>query len=351
MDMTIYILFLAIPLLSHLILVNINLGLSIIALYLRLIGYPLKYVKALMKVLIAGEFVSGTLGTVLTVILAGIWTPLMNIAASSLYIPLLISLIGIAIRLPSIAGFWYTMDDRMLSNVLGSLMVLGGLLIPLGFRYIFAFINYPSGLLSLEPLKVDPIKTMYNPILPPLYLHTVLGAIIVGIAIASLLIFSMDGDGEVPRRLYRWMTLTISIQVIAGIWLYLELDKHAKYISMKLLNLSNIGIENVAFISMFISILVLAITSVIYYRGGGGIYLKTGFILSILSILSGEIAYDYSRFPYFVVTGESGINAEVFLNKAVAYGLGELAYPFIILMTIAFVAIYLIYLVVVKMLT
>ena len=348
MGIEIFVVFLAVPLISHLILVNVNIGLSVLSLLLKIFGYPNKVVKTVLKVLIAGEFVSGTLGTVLTVVLAGLWTPLLNIAASALYIPLIISLIGISLRLPSIAGYWYTIDNSSRSSIfIGTLMVVGGLLIPFGFRYIFAFINYPVGLESLEPLEADQWKALYNPIFPPLYIHTISMTLLIGLFAGGYLLSTIN-EIEVINRLVRYFIPLITIHVFGGIWLFITLDKYSPYITNKLLDVRLSNLSSISFLIMVLSISILILSIYLYQRTTSLRYFKIGFVSSVISLVSGEVAYDYSRFPYFVITGSEGVKAKLFINRGVSINLFDVSIPFLILMTIAIISIYTVYLLVVK---
>ncbi len=346
MDMNVFIGLTALPLLVHLAFVNMNLGISIISVYFRHVLNRIEEAKILAKILIAGEFVSGTLGTVLTVVLAGIWTPLMNIAANVLYIPLLISIIGISLRLPGIGGYWYTIESgKRLNLFFGFIMVLGGLMIPFGFRYIFSFINYPLGLLSLSPLEGDIFQALYNPLFPVLYIKTVIGVFLVGFSTTVAILKFMDGDVTALRdKLYTYIGITAIAYIVSNISYLYVLGLYSPFITLNILSFNNITSSTL--VLFVISSMLLMLKGFFRERiwfGG-----RTSFILSISAILLAEFTYDYSRFPYFVVIGEQGIDAIYFLNRSVAVGLVDLAMVMFAIMAVVTVSIIGIYYLIVR---
>lgn len=332
MVVTIPLISLALALLIHLIFVNINIGVglySFIVRYKSMRDESLEEVaRKAFKVLVGSEFVSGVFGTIITVVLAGLWTPLVNIVTTILFIPLVISLIGIILRLTSIIGFWYTWDTerKRLHLFIGLIMALSGFMIPGGFRYIFALIDYLAGVTSLNPLSVDVFSALGNPIYSPLILHTWLGATSIGFLTLASGFSIMKNPSKVIKNSIRELVLYGSLMVlgqfIVGIWFALTLNTYSPYMASNIFGvfIGNFG-GNIVSTSSF-TIMLISATLIIVFGFG---YLRSNLPahpyllilgpLAILSLIAGEISHDLSRYPYMVITGSEGIPMEIFINQ------------------------------------
>ena len=347
MDIEFFIWITAIPLLVHLTFVHINLGTSVSSFIAKYVYRDDGLAKKLAKVAVAGEFVSGTLGTVLTVILAGIWTPLMNVAANILYIPLLIALIGIVLRLPSIGGYWYTLDRGGTINfIFGISMIIGGFLIPFGFRYIFAFINYPMGLESLNPLKGDIFLALLNPLFPPLYILTLGSVLMIGFTICIPIVRNEEYHGSLDIRFIFYGLLATSLFIIGNIWFVYGLSSYSGFILTNLLSIGNPSFYT--FLLMWISVIALSGVMALELKGGVKVDNAVYIAIPIIAMLSMEFSYDYSRFPYFVVIGDTGIDAVSFLNLSISAGIPEIGGVFLALMSMVIISIVGVYLLIIK---
>ncbi len=347
MDIGFFIWITAIPLLVHLTFVHINLGTSVSSFIAKYLYRDDRLAKKLARIAVAGEFVSGTLGTVLTVILAGIWTPLMNVAANILYIPLLIALVGIVFRLPSIGGYWYTLDRGGTINLIfGILMIIGGFLIPFGFRYIFAFINYPIGLESLDPLRGNIFNALMNPLFPPLYILTLGSVLMVGFTVSVPIARSEGYNKSVDNRFVFYGLIATLLFVIGNLWFIYGLSNYSSFLFQNLLSTSNPA--SYTFLLMWIFIIALVGIMGLELKGDVKISNKIYLVIPIMAMLSMEFSYDYSRFPYFVVTGDSGIEAISFLNLSISAGLPEIGGVFLALMSMVVISMVGVYLLIVK---
>lgn len=66
--------------------------------------------------------------------------------------------------------------------------------------------------------------------------------------------------------------------------------------------------------------------------------------LSIMAMILGEITHDWGRMPYMVITGETGIPAELFVNKLFVLDLPSIAMgliPIIVITTGFLILLYL----------
>jgi cytochrome d ubiquinol oxidase subunit I len=331
MDPTLPIIILGIVLLIHLTFVNINIGLGFYSFILRWRSLTnievVKPARKVFKFLVASEVVSGVYGTMMTVVLAGFWPTLVNIATIILFIPLLISIIVIIVRLTFIAAYWYTWDkvQPKIHLVIGLLMALSGLMIPAGFRYIFAFINNPVGLIRLNPISGNPLEALTNPVYLPLLLHTWFGALSIGFLAAAA---GLAWSSKIDKTIEKWSGyagllggLMIIPQGLTGFWFWSTLSFHSHYLFYSInrsflpTGHSSIDVSH-AFLGMVLLAIVILTLGVIYYYQPAKRWIA--YLLAptaIASLIFGEITHDIGRLPYMVLTGETGIPIETFINR------------------------------------
>lgn len=193
--------------LVHITVVNIVLGMSIIVPMTEYIAYRKKdkdmelLAKRLFRYLALSDLVAGVFGTYVAVTLAAFWPKLLYTFSTVFFGPIVLALIGIFAAIPSIAMYWYGWDvlPKRVHLGTGALMGIGALLVPAGFRVLFAFIDNPgsfnviaSGTSITGSVNLATIIT--NPIYITLVLHSWFG----GLTIASL--FAAGAFGWVLRR-------------------------------------------------------------------------------------------------------------------------------------------------------
>ena len=178
----------------HLPLVYTVLGLTWLLPTLELIGLRknddryFDIAKNLSRYLIFIYAIGGVFGTIITVFLAGLM-PIFTNAAGVLLWPVwgVAIVFGIVISLPLI-GFYYRSFgkiDEAHHIALGYGLAVVTSVIPAMFRLVFAFINYPMGVIAKpDPnsvvgfdLGVDLWQAIGNPTYPPLLIATLAGAI------------------------------------------------------------------------------------------------------------------------------------------------------------------------------
>ena len=178
----------------HLPLVYTVLGLTWLLPTLELIGLRknddryFDIAKNLSRYLIFIYAIGGVFGTIITVFLAGLM-PIFTNAAGVLLWPVwgVAIVFGVAISLPLI-GFYYRSFgkiDEAHHIALGYGLAVATSVIPAMFRLVFAFINYPMGVIAKpDPnsvvgfdLGVDLWQAIGNPTYPPLLIATLAGAI------------------------------------------------------------------------------------------------------------------------------------------------------------------------------
>jgi cytochrome d ubiquinol oxidase subunit I len=323
---------LGISVIVHVIIVNITIGSGWISAMARFLAW-LRRVPELeimsrrvFKILIVAELFSGVWGTIITVILAGFFPTLTAIATDIIFYPILIALSSIFVRIPSIALFWYTWGKIRSSvhSVLGFVMALSGFGIPLGFRYIFAQINYPNAIdMAMQGFKdLARVTVFFNPVYLPLIMHTWFGAMSIGgFIVASF--FAIRGNVNVK---FVWIGLWhgvifLILQAFMGPWYLVTLSAETPILFNNLVGAidSTFNILPV-FAAKIIMIASLALVSVKVWsdvkRGNGEVprYALMLGPVAVVAAVIGEFMNDGGRYPFMVLEGQTGIKAAQFMN-------------------------------------
>ncbi len=313
---------LGLAVLIHVSLVSVTLGVGLIAAIYRYLGYSREdsyyesFARRAFRIMVIFELFSGVWGTIITVFLAGMFPNLLALATNVLFVPILIALISIMVRIPSIAAFWYTWDriSPQKHSLLGFVMALSGFGVPFGFRTIFAEINHPH---AVGEFLTSGLATTFlafaNPVFWMLYAHTALAAISVGgFVLLSLMCHEEDRKGaEVAWKFGYYFLL---LQIVAGVAYWLTLSSYSPYIYSSVTT----GACLPAFALKVLLVLVLLVLGFRarqkiaageiprYAQGIGFVAIAIAFI--------GELMNSGARYPYMVVTGNQGVPIEAFFN-------------------------------------
>lgn len=137
---------------AHIMMVNLSIGLSPLIVYYRnkAVKEPKfeSVARSLARFYAATYGVAGVFGTAFTVFLLSFYPKFIGLAGHIALIPFAIAILMIALHFLMLALYWYGWDRWSLAthNIIGYLLVISVLLIPLGFRAVFAFLNVPTGL-------------------------------------------------------------------------------------------------------------------------------------------------------------------------------------------------------------
>ena len=307
----------------HVVFVTITLGVGVITALYRTLAVRRSdpFAEALArrssKVLIVSELFSGVWGTIITVVLAGFFPGLVALSTNLLFTPIAIAVASILIRIPSIAIFWYTWGRiRPETHVLiGWVMALSGFGVPLGFRALFSEITHPHAVgLYLSGGHVGLLTAYSNPLFWTLYLHTVLATISLGgFMIASL---------ETLTKNVRGVSIGVSFgliflvaQLLAGPLYWLSLRYYSPYVYQNVTLGSFMPLFAVKTILVVILLIVSAYTWILTSKFNTipRLTWSLGPIATAI-VFIGEILNDSSRYPYMVVTGDTGISPVAFSN-------------------------------------
>jgi len=351
--------------LVHITFVNLVLGFSVIVPLTEYMSYRrrdehlMQLAKRTFRWLILTDLVAGVWGTWITIALAGLWPTLTYIAATVLFVPITIAIVGILIAIPSIAIYWYTWGkvSKGLHLFIGCLMAFGALLVPAGFRMIFAFVDDPVGL--NEALKGNLYAIFANPIYPVLVVWSWFGAFAMSALVAAGVYAAKpteDANGDQLKETKYFLQLGIPSLLITAILaacFYLSIRDASPYLYAAATGGASTAQYN--FQPLFLTYpLLLLITgtsasALLTLARKGTINRTLSLILVIAAFLTVpvvEVLNDASRAPYMVITGNTGLLANAFANTMmpISWFIAELAVAVAtIVMGTFFVGIYFIY--------
>jgi len=323
---------LGLSVLVHIVFVNITIGTGWISAVSRYLAWRRNDAnlelmsRRVFKILVITELFSGVWGTIMTVILAGLFPTFLAIATDVLFYPILIALTSIIIRIPSIVIFWYSWGriSPGAHSSLGFVMAASGLGVPIGFRYLFAEITCPHAILfALKGYRDEArIQVFFNPTYPSLILHTILGALIVG-SLVTASYFAIKNNTNVGFSRYGlWIgAILLPLQTIVGTWYLLSLGTESPILFRNLMGISGSTFNAAPLFTA--KILIVALIAVFIYGGlktakGGGTamprYVAHLGTLGVVMLIISEFINDGARYPYFVLVGESGLRPAEFMN-------------------------------------
>ena len=324
----------------HIIMVNLGIYLGLIVPYLKYRAKKMndpgimRLARNLMKFYAATYGVAGVFATAFTVFLLSFYPNFLGVAGNIALAPFAIAILMIVVHFLSIAAYYYGWDrlSEPIHNTFGFLLALSSLLIPLGFRSVFAFLNYPKGLyFSGGALHLDVTQALANATLPPLYLKSITAAITAG-ALATGGFYAVHTyrvrDEAYKKALGVYVEKTVKIALIGlvlmfffGLWYSLALEKYAPY---KFNNIfASLGWKagdgtvafNVSWLFVLKMILYVAQLYIVYkaykiIKKSGGLdrasatQLLYAGLLALLTIALGELLNAFSQFPRFIANLE-----------------------------------------------
>ena len=313
---------LGLAVLIHVSFVSVTLGVGLIAAIYRYLGYSRgdgyyeNFARRAFRIMVIFELFSGVWGTIITVFLAGMFPNLLALATNVLFVPILIALISIMVRIPSIAAFWYTWDriSPGKHSLLGFVMAFSGFGVPFGFRTIFAEINHPQAVgVYLASGSVPAYVAFTNPVFWILYIHTVFAVVSVG-GFVLLSLMCYEGDRKGAEIAWKFGYYLLPVQIVTGIIYWLILSIYSPYIYS--------AVTTGTYLPVFLLKMLLVLALLVlgfrvrkkivlgeiprYAEGIGFVAIATAFI--------GELMNSGARYPYMVVIGSQGVPISAFFN-------------------------------------
>ncbi len=318
----------------HIAMVNLGIFLALYVPYLKMKADKTgdagleKVAWRLMRFYAATYAVAGVFGTAYTVFLLSFYPDFIGLAGHLTLIPFGIAILMIAVHFFSIASFYYGWNKWSPSahHAIGFLLALSSLLIPLGFRSVFAFLNIPVGLkLDGGKLSLDVAEALTNPTFAPLYIKSIVAAVTAGaiVVIGGLAYsYARTSDEEYKKAIERVVPQLghialagLVLMLLLGLWYALSLQN----VPYKFNNIfSSLGWKvgdgtvgyNVAWLfvlKMIVYAFQIAVIVMVFkaLRQGVVPVEKKGFLLAaglaaLATIIMGEYLNAFSQYPYFI---------------------------------------------------
>ncbi len=318
----------------HIMLVNLGIFLALYVPYLKWKADKEgdegleKVAYKLMRFYAATYGVAGVFATAFTVFLLSYYPNFLGLAGNIALIPFGIAITMIVLHFFSIATFYYGWYrwSRPVHYTLGFLLALSGILIPLGFRAVFAFLNIPVGLhFAGGKPYLNVSEALGNPTLWPLYFKSLVAAITAGsLAVAGGLAYSYHKSedqaykaavNKVLSQLAPVALAGLVIMFFLGLWYAITLEKIPYKFNNVFASLGwkvgdGIAHYNVAWVFVLKMILYVFQFAVIiavykYMRSGSMPFAKAKLLLygglaALATVMLGEWLNAFSQYPYFI---------------------------------------------------
>lgn len=308
---------LGISVVVHVALVSVTIGTSLITAIYRYLAYKRNdlqleaFARKAFRLLAVTELFSGVWGTIITVVLAGFFPTLFARFVGALLVPIVIALIGIMIRLSSIAIFWYTWGriNPSTHTYIGFIVAITGFMIPFGFRALFSEITVPTVLVDGgSPFGAYASTMFWN-----LYLHTALAVISVG-AFMLVSVFAVDKDINGMKIAMPFAFYPLMLQFIAGPLYYAQIHFNAKHMFESMTGGPFTPVLVIKVLLAFSLLFAAVVVNRSLKAGQIHPYAKYLGFWAIATAIFGEILNSGSRYPYMVVEGSEGINLTQYFN-------------------------------------
>ena len=316
----------------HLVFVNVIIGSTVLTVITRYLAYRRNdaglevTARDMFRLMVVSELFGGVWGTILTVFMAGLFPSMTAIFMRVYFYPVAIALVGILISIPLIAIYWHLWGrvSPRTHSLIGIPMAISVLLVPIGFRYLFAGLDYPQYTMNY----FNPLVAFSNPIYPPLMVHTLIGAMDIGAFVTTTVLATRRNLNIRGIRIALGTGLLLLVpQAIAGAYYFTVLQRYDPYIARNIAGpLLGYDPTTALFYPAFYTAIALtvALTAVATYafytvmqnRVVRPVVMSTGFLAEAILILM-EYVNDGSRYPYLFINGNTGIPITQFTNTLI----------------------------------
>ncbi|MFP3241535.1 cytochrome ubiquinol oxidase subunit I [Caldisphaera sp.] len=320
----------------HIVLVNIIIGLAVLVPLFKYLGMKrndsdlINLSRKMMKWYAVTYGVAGVFGTAFTVFLFSFYPFFTDVIGNLLLIPFGISIVFVGLNFFSLIAYWYGWDhwSSKTHNLIGILMGASAIMIPFGFRQVFAFLNEPTGLTftSTNQPYLNVLMAYTNPTFWPIYFKSIDGALTAGM-ISTMggfgLIYIINSENKKYFEKSVNMLLLPSfigllLMIPLGFW-YLESLSGIPY---KFNNIMGglgwiVGNDGVSYNFSWLFVLSMLLTAIqvlalvyIFYKGIKGSLITKGTAYSSIlaaasaigTIESMEMLNAFSQFPRFIAS-------------------------------------------------
>ena len=170
----------------HIVMVNLVIGLAVLVPLLKYLGsrrgdqLTVEMSRRLLRYYAITYAVAGVFGTAFTVFLFSYYPFATLLLGTIAIIPFAIAIAFVGLNFFSLVAYWYGWDkwSPRTHNIIGILLAASAIMIPFGFRGVFAFLNEPDGLeFTASGPTLNPVQAYSNPTFWPLYLSSIVGAL------------------------------------------------------------------------------------------------------------------------------------------------------------------------------
>ncbi len=301
----------------HIVLVNLGIGISVLAPILKVLsekwGRPELKEEAyrLLRFYAATYALGGVFGTAFTVYLLSYYPEFVGLAGKIALYNFAFAIAMIALHFLSLTAYYYGWNklEPRIHNAFGILLAASALLIPLGFRSVFAQLNEPVGveIQGLNQIVLNPLKALLgNPHLWPLYVKSITASLALTL-IAAAGWAALKGRSEIARLYLKPAIAMLVLVALAGLWYGWSL-RTVEYKFNNIFGGLGIGGEPALNLSWLLALKVLlwlVQLAAIGYALKAGItrakpLLVAAAAAAIVTVPAGEYLNAFSQYPYFI---------------------------------------------------
>jgi len=302
---------------AHIVLVNLGIGISVVAPALRVLserwGRPELREEAyrLLRFYAATYALGGVFGTAFTVYLLSYYPQFVGLLGKIALYNFALAIAMIALHFLSLTVYYYGWDrlEPRLHNVFGALLAVTALLIPLGFRSVFAQLNEPVGIeiQGVNQVLVSPLQALLgNPHLWPLYFKSVAASLAVTL-VAAAGWAALKGRSETASLYLKPALATLILVALTGLWYGWSL-RTVEYKFNNIFGGLGIGGEpalNLSWLLAVKTILWLLQVAAVAYALKAGVprartLLAAAAAAAVIAVPAGEYLNAFSQYPYFI---------------------------------------------------
>ncbi len=310
----------------HIVLVNLGVGISIVAPILRLLARLRgdedldREAYRLTRFYAATYAIGGVFGTAFTVYLFSYYPSFTSLLGRIALYNYALAIMALVAHFLSLTLFYYGWNrlPYRIHAASGVALAASALLIVLGFRSVFAQLSSPVAVDLAEGRVLDPVKAVLgSPLLPPLYLKSIAAALTATLVAAA--------GWHAVRSEYRMASIYLkpalaglAVVFLAGLWYGFELRR----VEYKFNNIfGGLGIGGEPSLDLSWLLIVKFILWLIQVAGvtlalARGVeraksLLAASATAALLAIPAGEYLNAYSQYPYFIPPEEAGAGGEL----------------------------------------
>jgi len=325
----------------HIVMVNLVIGLAVMVPLLKYLGtrrgdqLTVNMARRLMRYYAVTYAIAGVFGTAFTVFLFSYYPFATLILGTLDIVPFAIAIAFVGLNFFSLVAYWYGWDrwSPRTHNIIGILLAASALMIPFGFRGVFAFLNEPVGLTfvtggptgNVTP-TLNVVEAYSNPTFWPLYISSIVGAITAtmiaimggfGIAylrnpeserqyfeasIRKFLIPSLIGLLLMVPLMFSYLVTLIGVpykfdNIMVGFGVTLSSGPHYDFTWIFVLHLAMVAAQFLA----IVYVLYLGLRGSPVSRGSAAA-LIIGAATALGGIEAGEMLNAFSQFPLFIAS-------------------------------------------------